>query len=59
MGIQPEETYLTIQALGGNRQMMTEAGVDVDKVQAEGWTYEEEDTMVSTEESRVFMFSEV
>ena len=33
--------YLTIQALGGNRQMMTEAGVDVDKVQAEGWTYEE------------------
>ena len=33
--------YLTIQALGGNRQMMTDAGVDVDKVQAEGWTYEE------------------
>lgn len=33
--------YLTIQALGGNRQMMTEAGVDVDKVQANGWTYDE------------------
>ncbi len=33
--------YLTIQALGGNRQMMTEAGVDVDKIQAQGWTYDE------------------
>ena len=33
--------YLTIQALGGNRQMMTDAGVDVDKVQENGWTYDE------------------
>lgn len=33
--------YLTIQALGGNRQMMEEAGVDVDKVQSGGWTYDE------------------
>ena len=27
--------------LGGNRQMMIENGIDVDKIQTEGWTYEE------------------
>ena len=33
--------YLTIQALGGNKQMLLDAGVDVEKVQANGWTYDE------------------
>lgn len=33
--------YVTIQALGGNKAMLEEAGVDVAKVQSEGWTYEE------------------
>lgn len=32
--------YLTVQALGGNRAMLEQAGVDVDKVQNEGWSYE-------------------
>lgn len=27
--------------LGGNRQMMIDNGIDVDKIQTEGWTYEE------------------
>lgn len=33
--------YLTIQALGGNKQMLLDAGLDVEKVQANGWTYDE------------------
>lgn len=33
--------YITIQALGGNRQMMEAAGADVQKIQTQGWTYEE------------------
>lgn len=33
--------YVTIQALGGNKAMLEEAGVDVAKVQSEGWTYDE------------------
>jgi len=33
--------YITIQALGGNREMMEAAGADVAKIQTEGWTYEE------------------
>lgn len=33
--------YLTIQALGGNKQMLQDAGLDVEKVQAEGWSYDE------------------
>ena len=33
--------YLTIQALGGNVEMLEAAGVDVEKVQNEGWTYDE------------------
>jgi len=33
--------YITIQALGGNREMMEAVGADVAKIQTEGWTYEE------------------
>ncbi len=33
--------YLTIQALGANKEMLEEAGADVAKIQKEGWTYEE------------------
>lgn len=33
--------YITIQALGGNREMMEAAGADVKKIQTEGWTYDE------------------
>lgn len=33
--------YLTIQSLGANKTMMEELGIDVAKIQKEGWTYEE------------------
>ena len=33
--------YITIQSLGANKDMLTAAGVDVKKVQNEGWTYDE------------------
>ncbi len=33
--------YITIQALGANKDMLTAAGVDVAKVQSQGWTYDE------------------
>ena len=33
--------YVSIQAMGGNKAMLEAAGVDVEKVQTEGWTYEE------------------
>ncbi|MCH4192788.1 MAG: extracellular solute-binding protein [Butyrivibrio sp.] len=33
--------YITIQALGGNKDMLEAAGVDVAKVQADGWTYDQ------------------
>lgn len=33
--------YITIQALGANKDMLAAAGVDVAKVQSSGWTYEE------------------
>lgn len=33
--------YITIQALGGNREMLEAAGADVQKIQTQGWTYEE------------------
>ena len=33
--------YVTIQSIGGNKAMLEEAGVDVEKVQNNGWTYEE------------------
>ncbi len=33
--------YLTIQALGGNRAMLEEAGADIEKIQTSGWTYDE------------------
>ncbi len=34
-------TYNSIQSLGGNRAMLEAAGADVDKIQTEGWTFEE------------------
>lgn len=33
--------YITIQALGANKDMLAAAGVDVAKVQSQGWTYDE------------------
>ena len=33
--------YLTIQSIGANKTMMTELGIDVAKIQQEGWSYEE------------------
>jgi multiple sugar transport system substrate-binding protein len=33
--------YITIQSIGGNKDMLTAAGADVAKIQSEGWTYEE------------------
>lgn len=33
--------YLTIQSIGANKTMMEELGIDVAKIQNEGWTYEE------------------
>lgn len=33
--------YITIQALGGNKAMLEAAGADVQKIQTEGWTYDE------------------
>ncbi len=33
--------YITIQALGGNREMLEAAGADVAKIQTEGWSYDE------------------
>ena len=33
--------YITIQALGANKDMLEAAGADVAKIQSEGWTYEE------------------
>ena len=33
--------YLTIQSIGANKTMMEELGIDVKKIQEEGWTYEE------------------
>lgn len=33
--------YITIQALGGNREMLEAAGADVQKIQTQGWTYDE------------------
>lgn len=33
--------YITIQALGANKDKLAAAGVDVAKVQSQGWTYDE------------------
>jgi len=33
--------YAEVQCIGGNRQMLEDAGIDWKKVQQEGWTYEE------------------
>lgn len=33
--------YLTIQSIGANKTMMESLGIDVAKIQNEGWTYEE------------------
>ncbi len=34
-------TYNSIQSLGGNRDMLEAAGADVEKIQTEGWTFDE------------------
>lgn len=33
--------YVSVQGLGGNKAMLEAAGVNVDKVQTEGWTFDE------------------
>lgn len=33
--------YLTIQSIGANKTLMEELGIDVQKIQNEGWTFEE------------------
>lgn len=33
--------YITIQAIGANKEMLTAAGADVDKIQREGWSFDE------------------
>jgi len=33
--------YISIQALGGNKEMLEAAGADVEKIQTEGWTFDE------------------
>ena len=33
--------YVSIQGLGGNKAMLEAAGVDVEKVQSEGWSFDE------------------
>ena len=33
--------YLTIQSLGGNKAMLESAGVNVEEVQSNGWTYDQ------------------
>ncbi|MFI3200826.1 MAG: extracellular solute-binding protein [Eubacteriales bacterium] len=33
--------YITVQALGGNLEMLEAAGADVEKIQAQGWSYDE------------------
>lgn len=52
--------YLTIQALGGNKAMMEAAGIDVEKVQTEGWTYDEFLTAIAagtTDDTYGFVFA--
>lgn len=39
--------YVSIQGLGGNKAMLEEAGVDVEKVQTEGWSFEEFKTAIA------------
>ncbi len=33
--------YITIQALGGNREMLEAAGADVEQIQTKGWSYDD------------------
>lgn len=33
--------YITIQALGANKEMLADTGVDVSRIQNKGWTYDE------------------
>ncbi len=33
--------YLTIQSIGANKDMLESVGADVEKIQTEGWTYEQ------------------
>ena len=52
--------YISIQGLGGNKAMLEEAGVDVEKVQTEGWTFDEFMTAIAngtTEDHYGFVFA--
>ena len=40
--------YVSIQGLGGNKAMLEAAGVDVEKVQTTGWTFEEFKKAIAT-----------
>lgn len=40
-GIYGLPTYISIQALGGNKAMLEEAGIDWKAIQENGWTYDE------------------
>lgn len=52
--------YLTIQSIGANKTMMEELGIDVAKIQQEGWTYEEFLEVIklgTTEDTYGFVFA--
>lgn len=40
-GLYGMPAYMEVHAIGGNKQMLEDAGIDWKKVQQEGWTYEE------------------
>ena len=45
--------YITIQALGGNREMLEAAGADVTKIQTSGWTYVSSLMLLKTEQQAI------
>ncbi len=52
--------YVSIQGLGGNKAMLEAAGVDVEKVQTEGWTFDEFMTAIAngtTDDCYGFVFA--
>ena len=50
--------YITIQALGANKEMLEAAGADVAKIQSEGWTYEEFLEVSGVGESKLRQYGE-
>jgi len=40
-GLYGMPAYMEVHAIGGNKQMLEQAGIDWKKVQEQGWTYEE------------------